>query len=176
MQCPNCSEKHVEIREYYEDGVVTDQLHECQKCFFTGDKHDFSYSESLISMAKEKIKYLKFRSLRKGIDFNLELFDVIKAYSVNRCELTGIKLVDAASPSDKILFNNRTFDRVDHKKGYVKGNVLIICHSANKLKAKYETPGYKNYQGTPEELLQLVKDKLLSEWHKKPEVYGLGTN
>lgn len=43
--CPNCNSHNVEVREYYEDGVVTDQLFECQDCHETGDKYDFKLQE-----------------------------------------------------------------------------------------------------------------------------------
>lgn len=42
QMCPKCGSVDVEVREYYEDGVVTDQLFECKKCGETGDKYDFA--------------------------------------------------------------------------------------------------------------------------------------
>lgn len=43
--CPNCGSHDVELREYYDEGTLTDQLFECKACGETGDKYDFAQSE-----------------------------------------------------------------------------------------------------------------------------------
>ena len=179
MQCPKCGGKHVEIREYYDDGVVTDQLHECQSCFETGDKYDFAggrYPEEMFRMARDKIRFLKSRCRKKNLEFNLDMDDVLFFYSLKYCELTGIELIDAPDGMTKVRFNNRTLDRIDNKQGYIKGNILVICHSANKLKAKYEDPGHKEFEAPADRVLDIVKQQLLSEWKRYPETYTLGKN
>jgi hypothetical protein len=51
--CPNCGSHDVELREYYDDGVLTDQLFECKTCGETGDKYDFANKDEPKSLDQE---------------------------------------------------------------------------------------------------------------------------
>lgn len=125
------------------------------------------YSEIEILLAKEKLMFIKNRSKRKQLDCDLTLKDVLKYHSVTHCELTGIELI-AALPTDRTLKHNvRTLDRIDNKKGYVVGNIMVMCYSANKLKAKYEDPSNTKLPNLPiDELLEVVKNTVLKNLPK----------
>lgn len=70
----------------------------------------------------------KSRSKRQGVEFNLELNDVIIPLL---CPVLGVPLVigniqeNGFSPS---------LDRVDNNGGYIKGNVWVISRRANTIK------------------------------------------
>jgi len=73
----------------------------------------------------------KHRAKRKGIPFDLTVDDIhIPAF----CPVLGIHLsrniggcsAHAASP---------TLDRIKPRKGYVRGNVIVISHKANMMKS-----------------------------------------
>lgn len=51
--CPNCGSHDVELREYYDDGVLTDQLFECKTCGETGDKYDFANKDEPKNLDQE---------------------------------------------------------------------------------------------------------------------------
>lgn len=66
------------------------------------------------------------RAKQRGIEFDISLEDVI----INTiCPVLGIKLGHEGSRD-----NTLSLDRVDPSLGYVKGNVRIISHLANRWK------------------------------------------
>lgn len=67
------------------------------------------------------------RAKERGIDFNLELEDIIIP---DACPICKIPLKFSA----KRTSNTPSVDRLDNSKGYIKGNVRIISWRANRLK------------------------------------------
>lgn len=124
-----------------------------------------------VKYSKEKVGFLRKRANKKEIEFNLDFNDLFRMNNIQRCELTGIKLTKSTS-NGALKFNASTLDRVDHNKGYVKGNVIVMCHAANKLKARFEDPNHSDYNKySPEELLQFLRDHFHKAWQKNPEYY-----
>ena len=81
---------------------------------------------------KEQILYgqAKYRAKRKGIEFNLEVSDIVIP---KLCPVLKILLVRNSSqvgPSP----SSPSLDRIDNTKGYIKGNVQVISHKANTMK------------------------------------------
>jgi hypothetical protein len=71
----------------------------------------------------------KKRAHKKGLEFNLTIEDInIPEY----CPVLGIKLV---FDNYKMLDDSPTLDRIDSKKGYIKGNVCVISSRANQIKS-----------------------------------------
>lgn len=88
---------------------------------------------------------LKKRAKLKGFDFNLELEDIPQIPKF--CPILGIPIVineGSHQPTD----NSPSVDRIDSKKGYIKGNVRIISNRANRIKA----------DATIEELKKVLED------------------
>lgn len=79
----------------------------------------------------EPIKYLfnlaKRRAKAKNIEFNIEIKD-LKWPTI--CPLLEIPI----DQHHKLIDYHGSLDRIDSTKGYVKGNVMIISHRANRLK------------------------------------------
>lgn len=74
------------------------------------------------------LKSARVRAARKGIAFDLEIGDItIPAV----CPILGI----AIASSRGVKPCSPSIDRIDPKKGYVKGNVRVISHRANALKS-----------------------------------------
>ena len=86
-------------------------------------------------------KFLSLHSNAKARskDFDLSIADVRKLLKTKRCAYTGEVLTKAKqSPPNN---SDRTIDRLDSDKGYVKGNVFAVSHYANSLKnALFEKP------------------------------------
>lgn len=69
------------------------------------------------------------RAKDRNIEFNLQKEDIIL---IENCPILGIKLdyYSSSTSADNIA----TIDRIDNKKGYIKGNIQIISFKANRLK------------------------------------------
>lgn len=83
----------------------------------------------------KKFIQLSNRAELKKLDMNLSLADVKALLSRKYCQYTKeemikLELSEGQEPPKNML----TFDRVDSSKGYVKGNVVAVCHWANQLK------------------------------------------
>lgn len=74
---------------------------------------------------------VKKRAKKKGIKFELEIFNIPPIPI--RCPILGIKIKEnnISAPLD----SSPSLDRINPQKGYVKGNVRIICNRANRIKA-----------------------------------------
>jgi len=75
------------------------------------------------------LKRAQKRAKRKGLVFDISLSDIdIPAV----CPVLGISLAvtNGGTPSD----TSPSLDRLDSRKGYVKGNVQVISWRANRIK------------------------------------------
>jgi len=72
----------------------------------------------------------RYRARKKGIEFNLELSDVVIP---KLCPVLKIPL-SAGSSSGGPRGCSPSLDRVDNTKGYIKGNVQVMSHKANTMK------------------------------------------
>lgn len=87
-------------------------------------------------------KAARARAAKKGIEFNIEIEDIIIP---EVCPVFGIPLFASIGAATD---NSPSLDRIDNTKGYVKGNVQVLSNKANRLKG----------DATPEEI------KRLAEW------------
>jgi hypothetical protein len=92
----------------------------------------------------------RYRAKRKGIKFNLEVSDI---KIPKNCPVLKIPLTKGGSNGGP-RGGSPSLDRINNKKGYVKGNVQVISHRANTMK----------HCATNKELL------LFASWVKK--IYG----
>jgi hypothetical protein len=93
------------------------------------------YAESslkykLTNQEKYIFQRAKIRAKRKGLEFNIDIEDIIIP---EKCPLLEIPINMAASNQDE----RPSLDRIDSTKGYVKGNIMIISWKANKLKNNF---------------------------------------
>ena len=75
---------------------------------------------------KNLYRIAKCRAKRKGLDFNIELCDLKLP---TECPLLEVPMGQHLS-----LDYHFSLDRIDSTKGYIKGNVMVISHRANRLK------------------------------------------
>lgn len=77
---------------------------------------------------RKLLTWARYRAKKKGIEFDLTVDDlVIPAF----CPVLGIPLErGVGAPGD----NSPTIDRLDSRRGYVKGNVLVVSNLANRIK------------------------------------------
>jgi hypothetical protein len=75
----------------------------------------------------ETFRFRKRRAIKKGLEFTIKPEDVILT---DKCPIFGTEFTYGETLSDTTL----TIDRLDSKKGYVPGNVVVISHKANRIK------------------------------------------
>jgi len=92
--------------------------------------------------AKLRLKGIKKRALDKGLEFDLELEDIIYP---EYCPILKIKL---ERNTNHFKGNSPSVDRKDSTKGYTKDNIQVISQKANIMK----------HNATEEELI------LFAEW------------
>lgn len=81
-----------------------------------------------INLEKRMLASAKERAKRKGLDFNIELSDIIIP---KLCPILGIELFKGET---KVRKNSPSLDRIDSTKGYIKGNIQVISNLANTMK------------------------------------------
>jgi hypothetical protein len=124
-----CKNGHISQRYVSNAGCV-----ECRnvknKSYEFRERKKESYDEIGILYKKTMWWRAKKRAEQKGIHFDIELSDIIIP---EVCPVFGFKFEvgSGKGPSDK----SPSIDRIDCKKGYVKGNIQIISFKANKIKS-----------------------------------------
>lgn len=66
---------------------------------------------------------------KRGLEFNLTDANIRTLLNQKTCYYTGVVFYENDDP-----MNARTFERIDDKKGYVKGNVVAVTLKANRIK------------------------------------------
>ena len=99
-------------------------------------------------------KYLQILNSAKdrGIEFNLSLTSVKNLLKAKKCYYSGYNF-DHTDPEKSL-----TFDRLDYKKGYVKGNVVACYKAVNDLKNVLIEHPVSVFKDNPQ-LLKKVVDK-----------------
>jgi hypothetical protein len=94
-------------------------------------KHQ-AYCQKYRENNREQVLYgqARYRAKRKGIEFNLEVSDIVIP---KLCPVLKIPLVKNSSQGGPRA-SSPSLDRIDNTKGYIKGNVQIISHKANTMK------------------------------------------
>lgn len=87
------------------------------------DKHQY-YVEH---WAESILRFARSRANKKGVPFNLTVEDI---HLPEFCPVLGIRLQVSGDQLD----SSPSLDRIIPKLGYVRGNVVVISHRANRLK------------------------------------------
>ena len=112
------------------DDTLGDKTHTCSSktIILNTDKkitHDRSVTDADVA---RKFLQVEESARKRGIDFSLNLTTVKNLMKAKKCKYTGLAY-DYTDPE-----RSPSFDRVDHNKGYVKGNVVSCMTGVNSLK------------------------------------------
>jgi hypothetical protein len=77
-------------------------------------------------------------SKTRNIEFKLTLGEFRQLLMRKNCAYTGIPLTLHVQGNQTHTY--LSIERVDNSKGYVKGNVISVCHAANNIKSVFEDP------------------------------------
>lgn len=98
----------------------------CPQCVIRTNPKNGTYRGILISWVDDKRR----KAIGRGIEFSIDIKYIYRLYMKQgkKCALTGVDLYFA------VLFggpSNVSMDRINSKKGYVKGNVQLVTKTAN---------------------------------------------
>jgi len=99
----------------------------CQK------KAYLKWKENPQSVVKTLVNSARGRARAKGLPFDLTSDDLELPV---RCPVLNIPI----QPGGQTTPNSPSIDRINPNLGYVKGNVIIISHLANRIKAEATPP------------------------------------
>jgi hypothetical protein len=134
-QCTVCSEK-LPVTDFYKRAKASDGIQSyCKKC---ANKRAEVYSKANPVM-RQTINMLckaRERAREKHLEFNIDN-EYVRSLVITHCPILGIPLEWSRNRGNgKLsLAGSPSLDRIDPTKGYVKGNVWIISHRANRIKS-----------------------------------------
>lgn len=83
---------------------------------------------------KSKVNDAKVR----GLEFDLTYQSMKNLMVAKKCAYTGMTLTEPMNDGTGLRASDRTIDRVDASKGYIRGNVVACCHAINHMKGQVE--------------------------------------
>lgn len=83
---------------------------------------------------ESRLKNLCTKAKLRTKEFHLAVDDLIQLWDIQegRCAYTKLPLLATANQ-----FNTVSLDRIDSSKGYIVGNVQLVCAAINKMKQEY---------------------------------------
>lgn len=99
------------------------------------------------------LRSAKERAKKRGLPFDITTDDFELP---THCPLLGIPLVSNLGSGAGGKFNSYSLDKIDHAKGYVKGNVMVMSHLANSMKSnatKEQLIAFANWILTNQDIL-----------------------
>lgn len=144
LLCTNCL-KYKVPGEFYRASNLKHRLQKeyfCKDCRKLTKKRDYNKDKiyklksrsTIDSFIKSLLSHSKSRSIKKGYDFNLT-YNYLKTLYESKggiCSLTGIKMTNILGKGR--VATNISIDRIDSSKGYVEGNIQLICFITNIMK------------------------------------------
>lgn len=94
---------------------------------------EFEFDQLVITKLQNKMSNAK----QRGIEFRMTHAMMRDCMTATHCFYTGLAFTERRKEK-KWLPTDRTIERVDNNKGYVRGNVVAVCYGANNAKAMFE--------------------------------------
>lgn len=89
---------------------------------------------------RQLLSMKKYAARKAGVEFSLSLDDVVWSRSCPALgvefDLPGVTQADKKGPKR----NSLSFDRIDPRRGYVAGNVVLVSHQANSIMGNATSP------------------------------------
>ena len=78
----------------------------------------------------------RYRAKKNGLDHNIDLEYVRGLYNGQEgmCNLSGIRMTIIGERGSEDYWKSISLDRIDSSKGYVEGNVQLVCTGVNYMK------------------------------------------
>ena len=102
-------------------------------------KAQLKYNKTIKGICSRAAGYAKYRAKKKNIPYNISTQYLISIYPKNhRCPILGYKMEPFQNGKIGQSKHSPSLDRIDPRKGYVKGNVEFVCGLANNMMSMAE--------------------------------------
>jgi hypothetical protein len=143
------------LNEFYKNGCFEDGLpkyrSKCKKCVLEKSKktHDSSYPnkiEKKHSSYKNYISTLLNHSSKRKKDYNIDIQYLLNIYELQNglCNISGVEMTYKHGS----VSTNISIDRIDSDKGYIKGNIQLVCYIVNIMKNKFSVNDFLYFCNT----------------------------
>lgn len=113
---------------------------------------------------RNKHKNMRAASNKRGVEYSLTPQLLRQIMSANRCYYTGRPLlVKPLLPGEPEQGDQITLDRVDHKAGYVPGNVVACSLAVNRIKGRLENGEPSQYPSLERLIIRRVVEHMRTE-------------
>lgn len=131
--CLNCNEKTIQRKDEFNR---TGQF--CKTCKIKNTSAEKLKDKDLeLVCSANYLSQIKRRYLKKGLTSNLNKFEVLELVkaSCHYCNEKESNTKQYKQRHFKYTFKYNGIDRIDSKKGYIKGNVVTCCKKCNIAKS-----------------------------------------
>lgn len=133
------------LSDFYANGCFRDGLKKyrsrCKSCILSKSK--INGHAIYVSKAKKRSEshknfisgILNHAAKRKqNLGFNIDLMYILSIYDTQcgKCALSGVDMTFLAGNGR--VQTNISIDRIDSSKGYIRGNVQLVCNTVNRMK------------------------------------------
>lgn len=143
QECKYCNTKKP-LNEFYSNGCFSDGVKKyrtrCKECvlLISKSRHISSYKDKIEkkhSSFKNYISSLLNHCSKRNKDFNIDIQYLLDIYEKQNgmCNISGIKMTYNYGEKN----TNISIDRIDSNKGYVKGNINLVCYIVNIMKNQF---------------------------------------
>lgn len=141
-RCPRCRKTKSSSEFYSDKHAVTGLATYCKTCVLESMRVDYAENPDkyraqqkqswILNRGRWLVHAAKRRAKKLGVPFDLDQHvPAIQArIDAGRCELSGVVFV-LEQPGGQRQFNSATIDRIDTARGYVYGNIRVVCWLMN---------------------------------------------
>lgn len=130
-------------------------------------KAQLKYNRTVKGICSRAAGYAKYRSKRKNIKYEIDTKYLISIYPKSgMCPILGYKLEPFQNGKIGQSKFSPSLDRINPRKGYIKGNVEFICGLANNMLNNAEGPDLIRFAawintkyGNPEQIAKSKRRK-----------------
>jgi hypothetical protein len=142
-RCSTCREQLPLAMFFKQTGSANGFQSYCKEC-----RKKREIANPVITQTRCMVTNARRRALAKSLEFNIDN-EYVRSLVVTHCPILNIPLEWSCQRGNGCLTmaGSPSLDRIDPTKGYVRGNIWIISHKANRIKS----------DATHEELKLVVK-------------------
>ena len=130
-QCSKCG-KELRLTLFSKNKAKHDGFSSvCKECI-----KEYETANPITPQTRHMVTKARSRAQAKQLEFNLDN-EYVRSLVITHCPILGIPLEWSCNrgSGNFTMAGSPSLDRIDPTKGYVKGNVWIISHRANRIKS-----------------------------------------